>query len=511
MFKKTNLTKSILVATAPFMMAFVMTSPAAQASSVLESDFELALPAKFQQSLVDGKWKDLVNQEFSQNWKLPDQIVEADYGIQVHLNDISLAVKSMMEKPDLGQTQTLLHLQSKDLQGQLVIGDVSVDQTILQTVGGVTARVHVQAECKNVTMNMNQGAGSFGLDLTPAVGSSQVAAGVKDVQLSWQPGAWTVAPFTCTGVQGFDHLLTQELNKISQDSASFVNPKKDLLISYVKQYLGTLSLNISTPRELVSSRSDIKMSMVIDSYDDSNPNMVMAKGRITIEFTRITDNSQKKLTLNTAAPAYQASTQAQLRLPADFVKEVMTRAYAANTWVHQLNSSTLPGFSSVMGSRFTQFFIWPELMNYSKSAKFLFDVYSAKNPSVSGKGLQYNVSMNLLSRMQAPQNSSYVPFMNFTIPFSSQVSLGVSSGKASVAFKNVDLTLKYQWDQSYVNKYSPSTRFGASTIQSRILSSLEGQTTSFTLPAIPLMNDVNLKVNKAQTLSNSDLLLQLAP
>ncbi|HWU44212.1 MAG TPA: hypothetical protein VN132_12260 [Bdellovibrio sp.] len=485
------------------------------ASTIIESEFELALPRAFQQGLINQKWNDLINKEFSANWPFSDQIVTVDYGLQIHLEGLSMTVKTQMQKPNLGQSQTKLTLQSQSLQAQMQIGTIWVDQTILQTLGGITARVHVQAQCKNISLNMTAGSGSFSIDLTPSVNPSQVSSTVQDVNLSWQPNAWTIAPFTCTGVSGFDHMVTQALQNISADSKSFVTPRKAQIISSIQNYLnGVITLNVSKPRELISARADIPMSMVIDSFDDSNPNMTLAKGRLTLEFTRVSPSTTttKKLVLNgTMTPTN--SGQAQLRLPSSFIKEVMTQAYAANTWIHQIPSSQLPGFSSVMNSRFIQFFIWPELMRYPKSSQFQFNVYSNQEPQISGQGLQYQVGLQLLSQMLAPKNGSQIPFMNFTIPFSSQVKIFVANSKVSAKFTGANLKLQYGWDSSYVTNYNPSKRFSASTIRSYVVNALNGTGASFSIPTLPIAEGLSLQVSQIQTLSNSnsDLVLQVVP
>ncbi|QDK37798.1 hypothetical protein DOE51_09475 [Bdellovibrio sp. NC01] len=486
------------------------------AGAKIDSEFELVLPKTFQQNLIEQKWKSLASQKFSANWQFPDQIVETSQSgntIQVHLDGIKLALATQLKKPALqnGQSQTLLELTSSDLQAQMTIGKISVNQTVEQTVGGITGRFDLKAECNNVVLNMKAGAGTFAISLKPAVASSQVAAQVNDVALSWQPDAWVAQSFSCTGAEGFADLVNQQLQKISADSASFVDPRKELIVSYVKDYLGKFSIDLATARELVSSRSDVKTSMTIDSFDDSQADKMIAKGHVTVEFTRIDSTDVTSLALSTKDANYTLGSSALIRLPGTFAKEVMAKAYAANTWVHRLTSAQLPGFSSLMNSRFSQFFVWPELMNYSKSAKFLFDVYSNKDPKITGSGLQYQVNLNLLTKMQAPNNGNYVPFMNFTIPFASKVTMSVANSALKATFANTDMTLKYQWDSSYVNKFGPSQRFGASTIQGRILDAIDGQSTTVTLPAIPLTTGLSLKVNKAATLSNSDLLLQLAP
>lgn len=489
----------------------LLVAQSAHSSSVIESEFELILPKQFQQSLIEEKWKSLATEKFKAAWQFPDQIVEAQQGIKVHLNGISLSLNTQLKKPGLGQQQTNLELQSSDLQAQMVISEISVNQIVEQTVGGITGHFQIEAQCKNVVLNMRPGVGAFAIALKPSVGNTQVAAEVDDVELSWQANAWQAQDFTCTGVEGFADLVKIEVQKISADSNSFVAPRKEQIVSYVKQYLGNYSLDLSKQRELVSSRADIKMNMIIDSFDAVNADQIKALGRVTVEFTRSSQDGVKKLTLSKNASDIKSSNQAMLRLPASFVKEVMTQAYAANSWVHRLTSSELPGFSSIMSSRFAQFFVWPEMMNYPKTSQFLFDVYSNKDPKVTGQGLQYQVNMNLLSKMQAPQSGKYVPFMNFVIPFNSKVNLAVASSKLNVSFVNTALTLQYQWDSSYLSRYSPSKRFGASTIQGRILDAVSGKTISVALPKIPVMEGLALQIKKAQSLSNSDLLLQLAP
>ncbi|MFM6927024.1 MAG: hypothetical protein ACKOX6_11280, partial [Bdellovibrio sp.] len=78
-------------------------------------------------------------------------------------------------------------------------------------------------------------------------------------------------------------------------------------------------------------------------------------------------------------------------------------------------------------------------------------------------------------------------------------------------FSGVGLGLSPQWDASYVARYSPSQKFSSGTIRDRIVGALEGQTVKMNLPKIPLTDGVLLKVESLKALSNSDLLLRLAP
>ncbi|WP_413585615.1 hypothetical protein [Bdellovibrio sp. HCB274] len=502
---KKQITRSLSV------FAAFLFSQQAFSSAVVESEFELVLPKQFQENLIEEKWKSLENQEFKANWQFPDQTVEAANGVQVQLKGISVSLETELKKPSLGSSQTQVVLSSKDLAAQMTIASISVDQWIEQTVGGITGRFHLVADCPNVVLNMKPGAGSFSVALNPKVGSNQAGGTVQDISLTWQKEAWSAAAFTCTGAAGFDDIVNQQISQISADSAAFVDPKKELILSYLNGYIGKWSFDFSKPRQLVSSRDDVNISMVVDDFNDTNPDRALAKGRVIVEFTRAPNAEATKLELAKGDVNYGTSGQAVIRLPAGFAKEMISRAYAADSWVHQFYSSQISGFSSVMNSRFMQFFVWPELMDYPKSSKFLFNLYSNKDPKISGSGLKYQVSANLYSQMKAPKNGKYIPFMNFTVPFSSGISLGISDSKAAVKFTGTTLDLRYAWDTSYVKSYNPRTRFAASTIEGKILGAISGKTMNVTLPAIPLTEGVKLKIKKATTLSNSDLMLQLAP
>jgi hypothetical protein len=113
--------------------------------------------------------------------------------------------------------------------------------------------------------------------------------------------------------------------------------------------------------------------------------------------------------------------------------------------------------------------------------------------------------------MQAPKGSGYVNFMNFVMPFSSNVVLTVNSGVMTTSFSGVGLGLSPQWDASYVARYSPSQKFSSGTIRDKIVGSIEGQTVKMNLPKVPLTEGVLLQVQSLKALSNSDLLLRLSP
>ncbi len=477
--------------------------------SQINSEFELILPRQFQQHLIEKKWESLVNKEFQANWQFPDQQINTQE-VPVRIHQLSLKLKTLLQKPSLGDSQSVLKLSSKDLQAELHMGEVSVDHVVERVVGGIIGRFRVQAQCKDVVLNLQPGQGSFSLVLSPQVESAKAGTQVESVDLAWLPGGWVAQGFQCVGAEGFEELIKSEINKIANDSARFVEPQKELIKKYVQESLQSFQFDFSQPRQLISVRPDLRLLMRVEEYKDLGVSGAKLKGQLEIEFLRAPDQGLKTLTLS-ETPEQGNASEAQLRLPKDFIKEVLLRSYSANSWLHQVTSDRIPGFSSVMGSRLVQFFIWPELMKYPKSSKFKFDVYSNKDINIQGEGLRYQVKAPLYSKMMAPKEGAYVPFMNFSLPFTSDVQLKVESGKAYATFENPTLSLSSSWDGAYVNKYSPSRRFSSSTVRDRILSSLDGKTVSVGLPNIPVTEGVALKINKMIAPKGKDIVFRLAP
>lgn len=158
-----------------------------------------------------------------------------------------------------------------------------------------------------------------------------------------------------------------------------------------------------------------------------------------------------------------------------------------------------------------QFFVWPELMNYSKTAPFIFDVSSHKNVQIFGETLKLQVHSSLDAAMWAPQKNTYVPFMNFSLPVQTAVEVGLNKGTATLHFKDLRLDLKAQWDTNYLRVHRPSQRFAASTVRDRIVQSLSGKSLSFKLPTWPVGEGTSLRIESLQQTEGKDFELMLVP
>lgn len=487
----------------------ILTSSHAFSLSQINSEFELVIPRQFQEHLIDNAWETFVGREFQGNWQFSDQQMVSQ-GVPVQLKGVNLNMRTYLQKPTLGSAGNFVGVVSKNMQAQVRVSEVSVDHVIEREVGGIVGRFRVQALCKDVVLNLTPGQGEFSVAVTPLVGSSSARVEVKDVNLKWSAGAWKVGALSCTGVQGFEALISEAVEAISNDSESFVSSQKENLKKYVSDAIQGTSFDFSQARTLIVSRPDIQVIMKIDDYRDLGEQGIRARGHLEISFLKAPDKEVQILKLLKSEDGVSEK-QAFLRLPKDFIKEVAMQAYSANSWSHQVDSTRIPGFATLMRSRFYQFFVWPALMAFPKHSKFTFDVFSNKNIEIQGEGLNYRIKAPLFARMNAPKGTQMVPFMNFSSYIDSKVTMKFTGGKLLTTMTQPALSLNSQWDSGFLSKYSPSKRFSSSLIRDYALEAVGGKTMTLDIPEIPLADSLKLKVSGFTAPSGQDMTLFLNP
>lgn len=484
-----SITKKLSV----FIVLFLSVSNAFSAS-VVETEFELFLSKSFQSSAIHQKIQSLEKDEFHLNWPISDQVLAVD-GVEVALRGIQAKISTKLEQP-VGEIHSQVQISSKSLSASLTISQIFVDQVVEKTYGGITGRFRVQADCRNVQVDLKPGQGLFSVLAAPEISSQTGKVVIKDFMAQWGADSFQVSSLNCTGVEGFADLLAVELKKVAEAGDKFLVPYKDKILSEMNSALSEYSVNFGQKKELSVGRPDIRVWMEVLELKEA-PGGSVLKGLLSVEFQRITADSQERLKLE--EETVSESPGAVLRLPKSFVQIMASKAFAANSWVEKLQSPQISGFASLMRSRFMQFFLWPDLMNFPKSSVFTFDVYSDQDLKISGgDNLVFGLASKLLVQMNAPKKSNYVPFMHFSAPFSANVKLNLSQGKLSAQILNPSLNLGSSWNKDYLSKYSPSTRFSSSTVRGAILSALTSEKMQMTVPLLPLSEGLNLQVKSLE-------------
>ncbi|WP_413290729.1 hypothetical protein [Bdellovibrio sp. HCB337] len=451
----------------------------------------MSVPRSFQQNLIDRVWEALQRDLFHFEWNFDDQVYETP-DVKVLLTGIHLELNSRLQKPAVDTGGDSVILQSRDLEATLTINSVSIDQWIEREIGGVIGRFRVQARCQGVSLRMLPGKALFEMRLSPVFEGGRVRARVDDISLTWAQDGWSVSALNCTGAAGFDDIIRAEILKQVADS-TLVNKYKAAMIEYVQNYVSRQSFDFSHSKSLDNIRPDIHASIRITRFEGQQENALL-RGVIRIVFDR---SSEKDVSLDLTGKSLGSISQTALRLPEQLVPVIAKRAFPAKSWSKRVSSREIPGFSTLMQSRLAQFFVWRELIRFSKSAEFLFDVTNAKALTLSGADLSYKVTNTLNAKMYAPRDGKYVPFMDFIIPVSSDLDVTLADGKLTAKFSNVEIDLKHRWDPTYIERYHPYRTFARDKILESVRDGIrKGTQFSFELPEIPLSDSVQLKVEK---------------
>lgn len=515
--------KMLTIAVILGMFSAIICGKTSYASTIINSEFEVQLSKEFQRSIIEKKWLTLQSQSLTHKINLLDQVVDSGEGVKIHLMGVSLTLNTYLQKPELSQKNEELTLISKNLQAGIVIDKIMVDQNVTQTMGGITGVFKVQAECHNIKMNLPTSAGQFSLKLKPLVYipdkvnqknlMATIGIDVEDISLSWTPSSWIVDRFECSGSGGFEQVIQQHIQSISGNSEAFLSFHKNEILNFLQKYFINTQESLSLTKKWLASRPDILFSLDVDHYTEDGSN-IFGKGHLILEFTKSKINEVKNLKLDNSLASnmnQHNGKEAIIKLPESFIRDVLSSAYESETWSQRISSKNISAFSSLMNSRIMQFFVWPELMSFSKSSQFYFDFHSIQNPQIMGSGLRYQFKMVLLGDMWAPRTDNYVHFIQFLAPTNGTMNLSVSDGQAVIGLNVNDLKLSSKWDSNYRKKYDPSTYINISAIKNSLKNELSNQKIRFLLPEIPLMEGLTLKIRKIEGKPADDFFILLGP
>jgi hypothetical protein len=479
------------------------------ATSVVQSEYELKLPRRFQQTIIDKLWETLQREVFSTELPLPDQSIHAAE-TEVLLSGIKLDFQTKLQKPQVPTQGPHLDLESRDMTARLRIQAISVDQYIVREVGGVVGRFHLVARCENLSLQSKPGQAQFKMRLEPVLNGPRVSSHLEDMEISWSKDAWVLAPMTCTGAQGFEDVVTAHVLELTRNSEVLAEHKAELM-TYVQTYLNTKTVDFSKPRILSSGRPDIQYFMEITDLKSDAQNL-SARGLLTVHFKNI-KSGMVSLALDKATSSPAPAGAVQLRVPEKLLETLIEKAFVPGTWSERIAAAQVPGFSALISSQLATCLLWPELRKFNPQAPFVFEVGTEVPVVMNGTDLNYQVEGVLGVQMYAPkiqnEKTALVPFMNFSIPLQSDIQVRLQQGRLSAAFTHVAMEIHPLWNPSYVSAYHPNLKFGVAALQKRLVKAAEGLRLEYALPRFQLMGGVALQLQNVSVASGRDLIFNL--
>lgn len=424
--------------------------------------------------------------------------------INVKISGLNLTFNYNFNQPTFNAATDIWQLSANSLSADLMINRIDATQTVQVTQGGTQITVTLDGYCDQVHLILPNGA-------TTATGAVQVdfAKGAPHFTLtslnsSWTPGSWQVASMDCHGPNGFDKVVANAAESELRQINPFLDQIKKVIQTNLDEVAGnniSLSLGISP---------NISLTLNAEKFTTLGgvQNFIKIEGNSDFNFTNVPQGLGCGTSL-AAFPAPPNSTMAEdsITFPTGVFSALISCLYLNKSLQSHFNSTQIPSFNSLEGNWFEEIFVWPDLLHFSHSDVFDFEISSEISPSFQnlrgGAANQVIADLNvpLTIDVNAPEHGVSVPYIHFFPTISGATAVSIASGKVTLTLqKGSKLNLDKVWDPSYLEKYDPNTFIWTGLITSGMKGFLKNPGLSFQLPELAIspqlgmiFEDVNLE------------------
>ncbi len=407
---------------------------------------------------------------------VPFVVPQAKLSVQLHLKDVVSQGASTVWETD-------------QLALQLDVAGFEIQKDIQEQRGGVIVVGHLQAQCAPFSLNQVQAHSKMNWLWT--VVDRKVSATLSSLELDWPANSWQIGPIQCTGPIGFADLVQAELqNQLAQSSAFLPLIQKTLQDSLNQQMNAQLS-PWSAPQWL---KSDKSMSLQL-----LGSGVVNDKGLLFRTLLRLGEQT---------SPA-DLTKMLPLGLSDDLLAKVgalptviFSKAALQDLIKHQdlfpqvqTNLNQIEAFHDLLGSRFIQLFVWPDLWSFSSQTSFQMTTKLASSPKLIFSEKNYIwMDGNLSSNIQAPRSGYTWDYVQLQTRVQSWLQYSVSGGMINLQLvqPRFDMTTKFGSD--YVKYFHPLNYISTSILKKSLeQSAVLKQQSRFSLPQIQLSEAMILK------------------
>jgi len=405
-------------------------------------------------------------------------------------------------------------LESEKIELQMEMAPLSIHQQINQRVNGVNIIVQVDVECSQLVLKQN-----FSKVKAQVLWQNEgqkLAGHLEALDLSWPANSWQMSEFTCHGPRGITEYIKNEIQQ------QLANPTA--LAPIVKEKMQTLlTLQLQKIHEQAERLQPVS-SLETVQYRIQGLKTLSAEGLIyslgvqvdslTSTLTsNLTSNSEVASTKNSQAPSLVGFPK-NLKSPALYIdKENFEKLLAAalSSKSTQFSLSDISAFHRLMRSRFLQFFLWPDLMNFPKHTAFQWLAKAAKPPQIKfTRADELNLSMTVDSWMIGERDQVKWNYLFLLSEVSLNAKLSFTKGQLVLNSEVQSFENKYSFGPEYKSRYNPRNYISISTLESAVQKSiLQGQKI-VPIPSFKLSSGLSINLESMKALGSQGLLIQSA-
>lgn len=380
--------------------------------------------------------------------------------------------------------------QTEVLKTQISLPGVSITKTVEEIHNGVRVIVTVSAQCSPFILIQNQGQAQMRWQWSASSSGDSLRADLKSFDLNWPANSWQVSQLICQGPNGFGELVQAELQK------QLAQP--DAIAALAKTYLQTavsnqLNQNLGRWRKPTTvSAEGQPVSLVLSGTQTLTSKGLLFSGLLRVG-TKAPSRNDQFVPLQATEALYQkVGSQPTLIISKKSVESLVAQK---NLWPQSTVSlNKISAFQDLLSNRFIQFFIWPDLFNYSTTSPFNLISEVQGSPKIV-LGTQNNATV------QAPVSSWIVSkrenrswyYLHLKSQVSGNMTYGVSKGTFNVTLKKSNVKSEVGFGVDYLKAFYPNTFISTSTIQDAVNQASTVEKRSITIPLVQVFDGLKLR------------------
>ena len=379
-------------------------------------------------------------------------------------------------------SNTTFALQSKSLAINIHVQQASIDQVIDRVIDGVTFHLHIKASCGPI--DLSQSTAQAQAHLSYQFGPQNISTHLDQFNLQWAPNSWSITPFTCVGPAGIDQQIQQQLSAQLQSADGIQGWVQQLVSNYIQNEVNADIDLLRAPKTLPLPSGALPVQLLFSNFE-TNDQGVMTHAHLVWD-TKKANPKFRPLALN-VIPQTVSMQNASLFLPQEGISDLLNAQLQARPLWNKVSLNDQEGFAKVLDSRFIQFFVWPDLFNFSKSTPFYLSVQkpAALNLHWQKDG-SAQTSFKTKAWVQAQRDGTWWNYVQLSGSASGKLSPKIQRGQFKLNVQMSTSDFGAVFGENYMGRYNPNTWIATSVIQDFINSMAQNYQYSFQIPSLDM-------------------------
>lgn len=383
------------------------------------------------------------------------------------------------------------------------VGRFEIHDTISRNVGGANIIINLDGSCSNMVVRMPAGGWKVKGTMKWNWTTQGLQVGWKDFQFSAASNAAAQVDLgQCDGANGLNQALHDAIETVSRDQAWMQDVLRDGVLDWVESSLMKLQVEMLKARDF-ELRPGLHMLWQPAELTDGGNGTMRVSGNMVFNKQSTTVYTET-LSRSYDVPSLAGVKESGFVLPKSTLPTLVNFLFRTGDLTQRVASTQIESFTSLMQSRFMQFFVWPDLMSFPATTQFWFDVTSSQAPKLTNGrmlgqgGLQYDIAAPVLVRQWAPANNQYLQYADFRSPMNGTLTATVADGKVNLQLDPGQMDVSAQFRPEYAAYRQVNTWIATSLLGSRVSSYLQSTPFSMKVPEWAVAEGVNVALRDLQ-------------